>query len=89
MRIRRYPLHSDQVPIDFLADPDGCWEYENLVAWAGFDPESEPAPVVGALSEGWRGHPAGAAVVAASTDGGTGVTVVECDHPALDQAVAA
>lgn len=62
-RITRYRLSPEQLPVDFFADPDGCWEFTSLVEMAGFNPE-HPAASVGALTAPFDGFPEGAAVIA-------------------------
>jgi hypothetical protein len=62
-RIVRYRLTPEQVPVDFFADPDGCWEFTSLVEMAGFNPE-HPGASVGALTAAFDGFPEGAAVIA-------------------------
>ncbi len=76
MKAQRYPVSLLKIPADLLADPDGDWSYEALVRAAGLDPDAQPPPVVAALSEPWRGHPDGAAVVASTC--GSWVSIVEC-----------
>lgn len=63
MKITRYAIGPSQVPVDFLADPDGVWEFDGLVEAAGFDPDQRGI-AVGALIKAFRGHPPGSAVVA-------------------------
>lgn len=62
MRITRYQLSPEQVPVDFFADPDGAWEFAALVEMAGFNPE-HPGASVGALTKPFDGYPEGAAVI--------------------------
>lgn len=83
MKIRKYAIPLQSLPVDLFADPDGSWTYESLVRAAGFDPEAVPPPLVGALAEAWQGHPEGAAVVTSALD--PVVAVVECldEHPAV------
>jgi hypothetical protein len=57
------PATLDTIPVDFLADPDGAWEYETLTRQAGFDDERGQISV-GALTRPFAGFPEGAAVVA-------------------------
>jgi hypothetical protein len=76
MKIHRYPLTLLDVPADLRADPDGDWSYEGLVSAVGLDPDAAPCPVVAALYEPWRSHPAGAAVVASPGEGW--LAVIEC-----------
>jgi len=81
MRIHKYLLPLEEIPVDLFADPDGNWTYESLVTAAGFDPDATPPPLVGALAEPWAGHPDGTAVVAAAQEGGAYVAIVACDVP--------
>lgn len=62
MRISRYRIDLRQVPVDFLADPDGTWDFDDLVEAAGFDSDDR-AMRIGALADAFDGYPAGAAVV--------------------------
>ncbi len=75
MRIFRYLDDVSEVPVDFLADPDGEWELDALIEAAGFDPTSEGLSV-GALSESYRGHPDGCAVVV--KEGSSYLAIVDC-----------
>ncbi|HEX4477705.1 MAG TPA: hypothetical protein VH142_21595 [Polyangiaceae bacterium] len=76
MKTSKYFKQLQRIPTDFFADPDGDWSYESLVAAAGFS--ALGVPVIGALSEPWNGHPEGAAVVAAFTESGPRLAIVEC-----------
>ena len=78
MKIQEYAVSFEELPVDLFADPDGEWSYEELVAAAGLDPDVVPPHFIGALTEAWRGHPDGAAVIAASVGGERRVTVIEC-----------
>lgn len=79
MKIRKYAMSLEHLPVDLFADPDGDWDYDTLVSQAGYDPDAESPPLIGALTEPWFGHPEGAAVVAGSSDGDAPViAVVEC-----------
>jgi hypothetical protein len=80
MEMRAYPLTLLDVPADLRADPDGDWSYESLVIAAGLDPEASPSPLVAALSEPWKGHPEGAAVVACPGEGW--LAIIECGKAA-------
>jgi hypothetical protein len=62
MKITRYNLSVDDVPVDFFADPDGSWSFDELVEASGFEPD-RPGVCVGALTESFLGHPEGSAVV--------------------------
>ncbi len=75
MQATLYLSELETVPVDFFADPDGEWDYERLVAAAGLDPDVITV-MIGALSEPWRDHPEGAAVL--SAEGQPGFAVVEC-----------
>ncbi len=77
MRTSKYFKQLQKIPTDFFADPDGEWSYESLVDAAGFN-ALEGVPVIGALAEPWNGHPEGAAVVAAFTEAGPRLAIVEC-----------
>lgn len=67
----------DAIPVDFLADPDGAWEYEALTRCAGFD-EAGGQVSVGALTRPFEGFPEGAAVVAFMTGSHCSVALVDC-----------
>lgn len=79
-RITRYRLTPEQLPVDFFADPDGCWEFTSLVEMAGFNPE-HPGASVGALTAPFDGFPEGAAVIAEAG--------VDCRYVALAELPAA
>ena len=66
-----------RVPVDFFADPDGNWDFEGLVASAGFQHELGEV-AIGALSEAYAGFPVGAAVVAVSAGQHISVALVDC-----------
>jgi hypothetical protein len=70
------------IPVDFFADPDGPWEYEDLVRSAGLDPEAAQAAscelFIGALTETYLGFPEGAAVLWFSSPRGCAVRLVDC-----------
>jgi hypothetical protein len=76
MKMTRYPVTLLHAPADLRADPDGNWSYEALVAAAGLDPDASPPPIVAALTDPWRGHPEGAAVVASPGEGW--IAIIEC-----------
>ena len=78
MEIKRYKLDLTVVPVDFFADPDGDWNYFDLVEAAGFDPETDGA-CVGALTDEFRGHPAGSAVVTVTAKNRPYLAIIECD----------
>lgn len=77
MRIFRYLVDMKAVPVDFMADPDGKWTYDELLEAAGFDPDADDV-CIGALSEPFEGHPDGAAVVTRAQSGRSYIAVVEC-----------
>jgi hypothetical protein len=66
-----------RVPVDFFADPDGTWDFEALVAHAGFQHELGEV-AIGALTEAYSGFPAGAAVVAVSAGSHIAIALVDC-----------
>ncbi len=65
------------IPVDFLADPDGVWEYDLLARQAGFDQQWGELSV-GALTEPFDGFPEGAAVVTLRTGNQCSVALVDC-----------
>jgi len=75
MRIFRYLDDVAEVPVDFLADPDGDWELDALIEAAGFESTADGLSV-GALSEGYRGHPDGCAVVV--KEGSSYLAIIDC-----------
>lgn len=79
MRTERYRLDEatrvEQLPVDWMADPDGPWTFEALVEAAGFGPETDGV-LIGALTEAFDGHPDGSAVVC--RDGASYLAVIEC-----------
>ncbi len=80
MKIMRHRVILDQLPVDFFADPDGEWTFDELVEASGFNPAS-PGVSVGALAQPFLGHPAGSAVVADTAERTRGqqyVAIVEC-----------
>ena len=77
MKLVLSPAKLNTIPIDFLADPDGDWEFETLARRAGFDQQwGEVA--VGALKEPFAGFPEGAAVVAFTSGNQCSVALVDC-----------
>ena len=68
---------SNEVPVDFLADPDGRWDYEGLVQAAGFA-ERSGRVAIGALTEPFQGFPEGAAVVEWAFAGHCARALVNC-----------
>ena len=71
------PAKLDAIPVDFLADPDGIWEYEALTRRAGFDVQWGQVSV-GALTRPFAGFPEGAAVVAFTNGSQCSVALVDC-----------
>ena len=71
------PATLDTIPVDFLADPDGSWEYDTLTRVAGFD-EQRGQVSVGALTRPFAGFPEGAAVVALMSGSEWSVALVDC-----------
>jgi hypothetical protein len=67
----------ENIPVDFFADPDGCWEFDQLGRVAGFD-QAWGQLSIGALSEPYAGFPEGAAVVMLSTAQLCSVVLVDC-----------
>ena len=71
------PAKLDAIPVDFLADPDGTWEYDTLTRRAGFDAQWGEVSV-GALTRPFAGFPEGAAVVAFTSGNQCSVALVDC-----------
>lgn len=71
------PAKLDAIPVDFLADPDGSWEYDVLTRRAGFD-ERGGQVSVGALTRPYAGFPEGAAVVAFLSGSQCSVALMDC-----------
>jgi hypothetical protein len=80
MRVIHSTARVETIPVDFLADPDGTWEYERLAQSAGFD-EQWGQLSVGALTEPYEGFPEGAAVVTLTTGAQCSVALVDCTVP--------
>jgi hypothetical protein len=55
-------MDTEDVAVDFRADPDGDWDYDTLLEAAGFAKEAQGVRI-GALAAGFRGHAEGSAVV--------------------------
>ena len=72
----RYELALEQIPVDFFADPDGEWTFDDLARRAGFDPDSDPV-AIGALKQSFCGHPAGSAVVTLNSKNRPYVAIVD------------
>lgn len=68
---------ASDVPVDFFADPDGSWEYEDLLEAANFDPAWGRVEV-GALTRAYRSFPEGAAVVMLKVGESVSVVLVDC-----------
>ena len=71
------PAKLDAIPVDFLADPDGVWEYDALTRRAGFDAQWGEVSV-GALTRPFAGFPEGAAVVAFTSGEECSVALMDC-----------
>lgn len=77
MRVAAVSSPLEEIPVDFMADPDGPWEYEQLADAAGFD-EGWGQLSIGALTEPFAGFPDGAAVVMLTTADHYAVVLVDC-----------
>lgn len=77
MRAAAVSFPLEEIPVDFFADPDGRWEYEELADAAGFD-EGWGQLSIGALTEPFAGFPDGAAVVVLTTADHYAVALVDC-----------
>ncbi|MEY4543859.1 MAG: hypothetical protein RL685_54 [Pseudomonadota bacterium] len=77
MRVAAILCPLDEVPVDFLADPDGVWEFQALADAAGFE-EAWGRISVGALTEPYRDFPEGAAVVLLDAPGECAISLVDC-----------
>ena len=77
MRVAPVSSPLEEIPVDFLGDPDGVWEYEQLADAAGFD-EGWGQLSIGALTEPFAGFPDGAAVVMLTTADHYAVVLVDC-----------
>ena len=77
MRVAPVSSPLEEIPVDFLGDPDGVWEYEELADAAGFD-EGWGQLSIGALTEPFAGFPDGAAVVMLTTADHYAVVLVDC-----------
>jgi hypothetical protein len=75
-RCELYVVDLAEIPVDFFADPDGEWDYESLVDEAGFD--LDEGVEIGALTDSFRGHPEGSAVVTLNAKNRPYVAIVEC-----------
>jgi hypothetical protein len=82
--VLRVTAPLSRVPVDFFADPDGVWDFESLVAHAGFQHELGEV-AIGALTESYVGFPAGAAVVAVSAGQSIVIALVDCTRWRGDQ----
>lgn len=77
MRVAAILRPLEDVPVDFLADPDGTWEFGTLAEAAGFD-EAWGQISIGALTEPYLGFPEGAAVVLLSAPEESAIALVDC-----------
>jgi hypothetical protein len=77
MQICLLPAKLDAIPVDFLADPDGSWDYETLARETGFDAQWGELSI-GALTEPFAGFPEGAAVVTFTSGSRCSVALVDC-----------
>lgn len=77
MRVTAISTSIEDIPVDFFADPDGLWEYDELAQLAGFD-QGWGQLSVGALTEPCSGFPEGAAVVMFVTAEQCFVTLIDC-----------
>lgn len=78
MRVAAILCPLEDVPVDFLADPDGVWEFETLADAAGFE-EAWGRISIGALTQAYRDFPEGAAVVLLEAPGEwCAITLVDC-----------
>ena len=77
--MRAAPVTSplEDIPVDFFADPDGRWEFEELALAAGFD-EAWGQLSIGALTDPYSGFPEGAAVVMLTTADHCAIALVDC-----------
>ncbi|HEU5072765.1 MAG TPA: hypothetical protein VFU02_01300 [Polyangiaceae bacterium] len=76
MKAIRYRVSLNEVPVDFFADPDGEWTYDDLLAIAGW--QTSDGVAIGALTAPFRGHPEGSAVVTLNAKDRPYIVVVEC-----------
>jgi len=67
----------EDIPVDFFADPDGCWEYDQLAQIAGFD-QAWGQLSIGALTQPYSGFPDGAAVVMFTSAELCTIALVDC-----------
>ena len=81
MRVARTTAELSNIPVDFFADPDGLWDYEDLVQEAGFTGIWGDISI-GALGAPFDGFPEGAAVVSLTSGATCSVVLVDCS--ALD-----
>ena len=86
MKAVRYRVALDEVPVDFFADPDGEWTYDELLAIAGW--QTSDGVAIGALTAPFQGHPAGSAVVTLNAKDRPYIVVVECSERAVLATVA-
>jgi len=76
MKAIRYRVPLNEVPVDFFADPDGEWTYDDLLAISGW--KTADGVAIGALTAPFRGHPEGSAVVTLNAKDRPYIVVVEC-----------
>ena len=76
MRVASISVPLEAVPVDFFADPDGPWDYDQLARELDVDPTLGQLSI-GALTETFLGFPEGAAVVLIATPGANGMALVE------------
>ena len=80
MRVARSQKNVETIPVDFLADPDGSWDYEAILERVGFD-QRWGQLAIGALKEPYDGFPEGAAVVTLTSGEACAVALVDCTVP--------
>jgi hypothetical protein len=86
MKAVRYRVALNEVPVDFFADPDGEWTYDELLAIAGW--QTSDGVAIGALTAPFQGHPEGSAVVTLNAKDRPYIVVVECSERATLATVA-
>jgi hypothetical protein len=77
MRAAHVSSALETIPVDFCADPDGCWDYDQLAQVAGFD-QAWGQLSIGALTEPYAGFPDGAAVVLFTNADRCVIALVDC-----------
>lgn len=68
---------GQSVPVDFCADPDGAWNYDELLEAANFDPAWGKVEV-GALTQAYRSFPEGSAVVTLRVGERLSTVLIDC-----------